>query len=90
MGADLNADGKQDYILVWAGRRLAAGVMVYDDGSGAWRTALLTVRAPLRTGEVSAVERTVRDLKIGDLVLVLDELYEEHSGLRISARAGPR
>ena len=94
VGADLNADGKQDYILVWAGRRLAAGVMVYDDGSGAWRTALLTVREPLppkadaaaalRTGEVSAVERTVRDLKIGDLVLVLDELDKEDSGLRIS------
>ena len=79
-GADLDADGRQDYVLIQAYGNYVRGIHVYDeDGTGAWRSALLAPRnklppgtdvtAMLRDGEILTEERTVRDLRIGDLVL---------------------
>ena len=79
MGTDINADGEQDYVLIQADRRRVRGIHVYSNGKGAWRTAVLVPRnrqpsgtdvlAMLREGEIRSVERTVRDLKIGAVVL---------------------
>ena len=79
VGADLNADGEQDFILILARGNHVAGIHVYDDGNGAWRSAVLVPHHPLppqtdaasmlRNGEIGTVERTVRDLKVGGLVL---------------------
>ena len=89
MGTDLDADGEQDYVLIQAGHRSVRGIHVYADGQGAWRSAVLAPRnrlppgtdllAMLRDGEIRNVARTVRDLKIGDVVLSLGEQSEQHS-----------
>ena len=78
INVDLDANGEQDYVLIWAAEDSAAGIHVYFADS-AWHAALLVPRtallpgtdvlATLRDGEIRTVERTVRDLKIGDLVL---------------------
>ena len=78
IGVDLDADGEQDYVLIWPAEDSVVGIHVHLVDA-AWRAALLVPRnalppgtdvpAMLRDGEIRTVERTVRDLKIGDLVL---------------------
>ena len=79
VGTDLDADGEQDYVLILASRDRVLGFHFYADDHGTWRSAVLEPRNQLpqgtdllemlREGEISSVERTVRDLKVGDLVL---------------------
>ena len=79
IGTDLDADGEPDYVLAWAGSDYVAAIHVSRSGDGAWQTAMLAPRhlappaadaeALLRDGEIRTVERTVRDLAIGELIL---------------------
>ena len=90
ISTDLDSDGEPDYVLIYvlivASRHNVLGIHVYADGKGGWRSTVLEplnslpqgtdLFAMLCEGEISSVERTVRDLKVGNLVLGARPLYQ--------------